>query len=42
LSTDDQKNRNRALEIINQWIKEEEERIKLIEVTECTKNNEQK
>ncbi|MEK4290412.1 hypothetical protein [Paenibacillus sp. FSL P4-0502] len=42
MSTDDQKNRNRALEIINQWIKEEEERIKLIEVTECTKNNEQK
>lgn len=33
LSNDDQKNRDRALEIIKHWIKEEEERIKTIEVT---------
>ncbi|MEK4877909.1 MULTISPECIES: hypothetical protein [Paenibacillus] len=41
MSNDDQKNRDRALEIIKHWIKEEEERIKTIEVTKSKEKNEQ-
>ncbi|WP_282579682.1 hypothetical protein [Paenibacillus odorifer] len=41
MSRVDQENRDKALEIIKQWIKEEEERTKKIEVTKSTKKNEQ-
>lgn len=37
MSRVDQENRDRALEIIKQWIKEEEERTKKIEVTKSPK-----
>ncbi|MEK4192845.1 hypothetical protein [Paenibacillus odorifer] len=40
MSRVDQENRDRALEIIKQWIKEEEERTKKIEVTKSPKKNE--
>ncbi|MEK3661942.1 hypothetical protein NSQ29_20425 [Paenibacillus sp. FSL F4-0236] len=41
MSRVDQKNRDKALEIIKQWMKDEEERIKMMEVAKCTKKNEQ-
>lgn len=37
MSRVDQKNRDKALEIIKQWMKDEEERIKMMEVAKCTK-----
>ncbi|MEK5395452.1 hypothetical protein [Paenibacillus sp. FSL K6-2859] len=41
MSRVDQKNRDKALEIIKQWMKDEEERIKTIEVTKSKEKNEQ-
>ncbi|MEK4355454.1 hypothetical protein MKX41_32185 [Paenibacillus sp. FSL R5-0475] len=41
MSRVDQKIRDKALEIIKQWMKDEEERIKTMEVAKCTKKNEQ-